>query len=156
MFAAWPLNAFGLRKIQKEIAAALDVEMGPLTTVSCSAHIYEHDWTRANNILEKYRLPQRWNWDPRGNFVIKLDREKREIIIDYYTSEMKKVETFSFPLNANGKTVIDIYNKLISLGLISQLSHAADLGAELLKAELALRYGLKYSQDDPLDLSEKA
>lgn len=156
MFAAWPLNAFGLRKIQKEIASMLDIDMGPLTTISCSAHIYGHDWKKAEEVLEKYKLPHRWNFDPRGNFVIKLDREKKEIIIDYYTGEMKKVETFVFPLNPRGKTNIDIYTKLASLGLVSQVTHAFDLGAELAKAELALRYGLKYSQDDPLDVNEKA
>jgi thymidylate synthase len=156
MFSAWPLNAFGLRKIQKEIAGALDVDMGPLTTISSSAHIYEHDWNKASEILEKYKLPHRWNFDPRGNFVIKLDREKKEIIVDYYTTEMKKVDTFVFQLNKNGKTNIDIYSKLTSLGLVSQVAHGFDLGAELVKAELALRYGLKYSQDDPLDVNEKA
>ncbi len=157
MFSAWPLNAFGLRKIQKEIAAALDIDMGPLTTVSCSAHIYEHDWQKAKAILEDFKVRKEHNldFDPRGNFVIKLNRDKKEIIIDYYTGDMKKVDTFNFPLNSRGDTYMDIYNRLFSLGLISKLGHAADFTAELVKAELALRYGLKYSQDDPLDLNDK-
>ena len=34
--------------------------------------------------------------------------------------------------------------------LVSQLSHAGYLGAELAKAEAALRLGLRYEQDQPL------
>ncbi len=152
MFSAWPLNAFGLRKIQKYVAESLSLSMGPLTTVSCSAHIYQHDWSKAKEILEKYKLPEKFVPDPRGNFVIKLDRDSKEIIVDYYTSDMRKAETFRFKLNEKGNTYISIYKKIVSLGLVSQISHAADLGAELAKAELALRYGLKYSQDDPFNI----
>ncbi len=151
MFSAWPLNAFGLRKIQKHIAESLGILSGPLTTVSCSAHIYQHDWSKATKILEKYKILDRFVPDPRGNFVIKLDRDNNEIIIDYYTSDMKKAKTLNFKINEKGNTYISIYKKIMSMGLVSQLAHAADLGAELAKAELALRYGLKYSQDDPLD-----
>src|SRR3989338_3654231 len=153
MYAAWPLNAFGLRKMQKEIAGALDTKIGPLTTVSCSAHIYWHDWNKAKEVLEKYSLPKKFTADPRGNFVISLDREQQKIIVDYYTSDMKKAETFSFALGK--KTSIEIYSKLSSLDLISQIGHAADIGVELAKAEIALRHGLKYVQDEPLDLDSK-
>ena len=35
-------------------------------------------------------------------------------------------------------------------GLVSELTHAGYLGAELAKAETALRLGLHYEQDRPL------
>ena len=39
---------------------------------------------------------------------------------------------------------------LLREDLISQMSHAGYLGAELIKAETALRLGLHYEQDQPL------
>ena len=59
-------------------------------------------------------------------------------------------------MDGKGKSYWDILNKLAEKNLISSISHAADIGAELVKAEMALRHGLKYSQDDPLDMAKKA
>ncbi len=157
MFAAWPLNAFGLRHIQKEIADSLGVQLGPLTTVSGSAHIYEHDWLKTKDIIENWYKPStKLQFDPRGNFIIRLDRKEKKIIVDHYTPEQKKIQSFEFQTDEKGKTYWDIINKMTDKGLFSSFTHAADIGAELAKAEFALRYGLKYSQDDPLDLSKKA
>jgi len=36
---------------------------------------------------------------------------------------------------------------IIKLGLVSQLDHAAYLGHELMRAELALRFGFPFVQD---------
>jgi len=44
----------------------------------------------------------------------------------------------------------DILNTLIRMGLVSKLDHAGYLGRELEKAEIALRLGHSYSQDDDL------
>ena len=50
----------------------------------------------------------------------------------------------------NGKTAIEIVNTLIRERFISTLQHAADMGIELHKAELSLKYDLKYTQDKDL------
>ena len=50
----------------------------------------------------------------------------------------------------SGKTAIEIVNTLIRENYISSLQHAADMGIELCKAELALKYDLKYIQDKDL------
>lgn len=156
MFAAWPLNAFGLRHIQKEIADTLGVQMAAMTTISGSAHVYEHDWTKAKDILDNFYKPStKMQFDPRGNFIIKLDRKNSKIVVDHYTPQQQKIDSFEFPAG-DGKSYWDILNKLGEKGIISSITHAADIGAELAKAELALRYGLKYSQDDPLDMDKKA
>lgn len=157
MFAAWPLNAFGLRHIQKEISDVLGLKMAPLTTISGSAHVYEHDWIKTKDILDNWYKPStKMQFDPRGNFIIKLDRKARKIIVDHYTPQQQKIDSFEFDIDGKGKTYWDIINKMGEKGVISSITHAADIGAELAKAELALRYGLKYSQDDPLDLDKKA
>ena len=51
-----------------------------------------------------------------------------------------------------GKTAIEIVNTLIKHNYISSLQHAADMGIELCKAELALKYNLDYTQDKDLEL----
>ena len=51
-----------------------------------------------------------------------------------------------------GTTAIEIVNTLIKKGFISTFQHAADMGIELCKAELALKYNLDYVQDKDLNL----
>ena len=52
-----------------------------------------------------------------------------------------------------GETAIEIINTLIKEKFISSLQHAGDIGIELCKAELALKYNLKYTQDKDLKLT---
>ena len=53
----------------------------------------------------------------------------------------------------SGKTAIEIVNTLIKHKYISSHQHAADMGIELCKAELALRYKLDYIQDKDLKIN---
>jgi len=55
----------------------------------------------------------------------------------------------------SGKTAIEIVNTLIRNKYISSHQHAADMGIELCKAELALKYNLKYVQDKDLKIKWK-
>ncbi|MCJ7444898.1 MAG: dihydropteroate synthase-like protein [Methanotrichaceae archaeon] len=58
-------------------------------------------------------------------------------------------------INIVGSNARDLLNTIVELGLVTRLDHAGYLGRELQKAELALRLGRSYSQDEPL-LSEKS
>ena len=49
-----------------------------------------------------------------------------------------------------GISALDIVNTLIVKDMVSTLQHAADLGVELHKAELALKHGFEYVQDQDL------
>ena len=51
-----------------------------------------------------------------------------------------------------GNTAIEIVNTLIREKYISTLQHAADMGIELCKAELALKNKLDYVQDKDLEI----
>ena len=53
-----------------------------------------------------------------------------------------------------GKTAIEIVNTLIREKFISSLQHAADMGIELHKAELSLKYGFQYIQDKDLNIDK--
>ena len=53
-----------------------------------------------------------------------------------------------------GETAIEIVNTLIKNKYISSLQHAGDMGIELCKAELALKYNLDYVQDKDLEIKK--
>lgn len=146
MYKAWPLNAFGLRYLQKIIADELKLELGTLTTISSSAHIYENDWNRAKEkIAGFYHLLCKP--DPRGNLVVSLEKEKIKVT-RLSPDGVKLKEYFA-------ETSKEMY-ALLELDLcISQTIHAIYLGTELQKAEIALKNNLEYVQDVNLELLKK-
>ena len=82
-----------------------------------------------------------------------MDRKKKIIQVGY----CKFTRLGNFPINdmvavVKGKTAIEIVNTLIREKFISTLQHAADMGIELHKAELSLKYGFKYIQDKDLNI----
>jgi len=76
-------------------------------------------------------------------FKISIDRKEGTLVAAHYlSSDTNK------PFNiVKGKTAESIYAKILQLGLVSKLDHAAYLGAELAKAEIALNTGKNYVQD---------
>jgi tetrahydromethanopterin S-methyltransferase subunit A len=90
---------------------------------------------------------QRRTWlelDPLGYFVVNLDREKGEIVLERYTTGMKLTHII------RGRAADVVYLTAIREKLLSQYEHAAYLGAELAKAETALYNKLPYEQDKKL------
>ncbi len=86
------------------------------------------------------------SYDAKGYFVISLDRAEGLIIIRHYLPDHTPAHEM------RGRTAESILLGLLREGLVSQLSHAGYLGAELAKAESALRLGITvdYEQDRPL------
>ncbi len=84
--------------------------------------------------------------DSEGMFKIAVDREDNVLVAVHYISfDMSK------PVNIiKGKTADSIYTKIVEMGLVSRLDHAAYLGSELAKAEVALKTGKEYIQDSSL------
>lgn len=150
MFGAWPMNVYALRRLQKMIAKGLDVEMGHLTTFSCSAHIYKNNWSKANEILEGHSVSTKELGDPRGNFRISVeygkDGKEGKIKVVHMSPEGKRIDEFE------GERAIDVYRKMEKEARVHDQFHAFDLGAELQKAEIALENGLEYNQDQRLNL----
>ncbi|WP_129597037.1 thymidylate synthase [Methanohalophilus profundi] len=48
---AYPANLYGLSQLLKYVAQNTGYETGTITTISVSAHIYEHDWDRIEKIV---------------------------------------------------------------------------------------------------------
>ena len=103
----------------------------------------------AKVIEAKYDRIRDWRMDPAGYFLIKINRQDQTIEAGFCKSS-NKVEKVII-----GKTALEVFNTIIRENLVSSLQHAADLGAELQKAEIALNQKIKYIQDDPLDFNLK-
>ena len=104
-------------------------------------------------IVAKYHKIKDWVMDPRGYFLIEIDREKKLLRVGYckFTKLGNKPITDMVSI-VSGRTAIEIVNTLIRNKYISTLQHAADMGIELCKAELALKYKLNYVQDKDLKI----
>lgn len=146
MFRAWPLNAFGLRALQKIIADGLSLPMGALTLISSSAQIYEDNWQDALDILEKYGTGTNCFFDPRGYYAISLRNGK--INAQHFSADGQFLKEYE------GATAREITDQINSSQHPVDPYHASYLGEELMKAEIALKLGIEYVQDADLDLKK--
>jgi len=102
-------------------------------------------------LVAKYNKIKDWKMDPKGYFLIHINKKQKWIEVGY----CKFTKLGNSPVNdmiatIKGKTAIEIVNTLIREKFISSLQHAADMGIELHKAELSLKYNFKYIQDKDL------
>ncbi len=117
---------------------------------------YNIDKKINKRIVAKYHKIKDWVMDPKGYFLIMIDRKKKLLRVGY----CKFSKLGNKPINdmvsiVSGKTAIEIVNTLIKNEYISSLQHAGDMGIELCKAELALKYQLDYVQDKDLKIKLK-
>ena len=104
-------------------------------------------------ITAKYHRIKDWRMDPKGYFLIAVDKNKKIIRVGYCIfTKLGNSPINDMIAEITGKTAIEIVNTLIREKYISSLQHAGDMGIELCKAELALKYKLNYIQDKDLEL----
>ena len=147
MFKAAIPNAISLIGLISWISEHTGMEKGKLVITSYSAHIYEEDWDDAKWISQCHEnsLPLDFRTerdaDPRGNVVISVadGRITAELITDNGKMEI------------SGKSAREIAYRVARLGLLSSPLHYADIAMELQKAETAMKLGLGYRQDRPLE-----
>ncbi|MEH2339504.1 thymidylate synthase [Nostoc sp.] len=154
MFSAWPANAMGLRALQKHIwdevtkQSRHQLKMGPLITISQSAHIYDDCFENADQLIQ-HQYPkifkQKDYIDPSGNFMINV--QDGMILVEHTTSGSGEVVNCY-----SGKSASQVYGQIAADCPGLQVEHAMYLGAELQKAEvvLSISQGLIYEQDKPL------
>jgi|TARA_B110000263_G_C15029129_1_gene383168 dihydropteroate synthase len=115
-------------------------------------------WFKINKKIEKrivakYDKIKDWVMDPKGYFLIGIDRENSLLRVGYCKFEkMGNDPVNDMVAEVTGKTAIEIINTLINEKYISSLQHAGDMGIELCKAEIALKNNFKYIQDKDLNL----
>lgn len=129
MFAAWPVNAMGLRALQKHILDEYNsrvngkLTIGPLITNSLSAHIYDDCWENANSLIDKhYKIYHRYN-DVVGNYVIEL--VDNEILVTRTTSQGEAIAYYK------GKNIDKLLDQIIADAPTIEPGHAAYLGKQL-------------------------
>jgi dihydropteroate synthase-like protein len=84
--------------------------------------------------------------DAEGMFKVMIDRKEATIAVKHFVAS-----NADKPANiVKGKTAESLYAKVVELGLVTRLDHAAYLGSELAKAEIALKTGKSYVQDSAL------
>lgn len=152
MYNAWPLNAFALRKLQYNIAEKLDVQSGPLITISNMAHVYEHNFADMNKMLEQNYKGYYCEWDPRGNYIVTT--EGKEIHVKLISPD-GNTELNEWSIDGTLPLAAQQLSFLIERDLsLSVLGNAVYIGRELERAETAIKLGLEYKQDNPLDFSK--
>lgn len=93
-----------------------------------------------------YNSMKEWVMDPLGFFTIKPFPDEGVIRVRYYNAKHQLAALIE------GKSAEEIYVTICREGLVSIPSHAAYIGSELQKAEIAMKKRLPYVQDDPLSL----
>ena len=103
--------------------------------------------------IEEIKATAFSNWiaDPKGFFVISIDRSQKKIITEHYQNN-KLVKRII------GDCAEEISKTIARLNLIGDFkqtkAHAMYLGRELQKAEIALKSGLDYEQDKELEIEK--
>ncbi|KAB8319867.1 thymidylate synthase [Tolypothrix campylonemoides VB511288] len=154
MFSAWCANAMGLRALQMHITneinkiAKYNVKLGPLITISQSAHIYDDCFENAEKVIKTYypKICQQRDYnDPVGSFVIAVQDDK--ILVEHMTPGSGEVVICYL-----GKSAKQLYQQIAADCPGLQVEHAMYLGTELQKAELALsmKQEFIYEQDKPI------
>ena len=152
MFGAWVANAMGLRALQQHICDRIadrsdyNLKMGPLITISQSAHIYSDCWENADLLIKQQYAAickQRNYSDPSGGFVIAV--KDKEILVEHLTSGTgEAIGCYC------GRSARQIYQQIAAACPALETKHALYLGTELQKAECAIKMGMKYEQDRAL------
>jgi dihydropteroate synthase len=79
--------------------------------------------------------PDQIVYDPKGNFRIGIEGDCIVAVIHDRA--------------VRGRSWADVFSTILDAGDVSLLDHAAYLGKELYKAELALRFNRSFEQDGP-------
>jgi tetrahydromethanopterin S-methyltransferase subunit A len=85
-----------------------------------------------------------WEYDPAGYFLVFVDRDRRLLHVEHRTQAHALLQIFE------GASADALSHTIVRHGAITLLAHAAYLGRELARAEMALTLGHQYEQDAPL------
>ncbi len=140
---AFPRNIYGVLKIQDVICKRLGLKKGYVQVIAGSAHIYSRDFANLGEFVD--RKVCFCEEDDRGYFVI--DVKDGLIEVSLYDKNGDTLKVFK------GTSSIVLRDECCLY--ISNIRHACYLGQELMKAEIALKNGLSYVQDQPLVVKKK-
>jgi tetrahydromethanopterin S-methyltransferase subunit A len=93
--------------------------------------------------------------DGSGFFIIIVDNLEKKIIVEHYNyvkDSKNLIKTGKINQVLEGTKANELCADILEKGLVTKPDHAAYLGMELQKAELALKNGVEYTQDEELKL----
>jgi thymidylate synthase len=135
MFSAWPANAFGLRALQNHILksyierARSNLKMGPLITISQSAHIYDDCWQFVDNLIrdEYHKIVGKKSYnDPVGNFIVESENR-------IFVATLTDPKTGRLVAKYQRRNIKKLLDEIIEKHPEIQPGHAAYLMKELCK-----------------------
>ncbi|MCX7596420.1 MAG: DUF4346 domain-containing protein [Fischerella sp.] len=85
--------------------------------------------------------PVKFRMDKTGYFVILPQPDRGTILVEHYSYDNTLLRA------VEGKNARSIYWTIIENGWVTQLDHSAYLGEELARAELSMKLGFRYVQD---------
>jgi tetrahydromethanopterin S-methyltransferase subunit A len=127
-----------LAQIEAAVAESCDADPRPLAEDFRAAAASSVERIRPGGSREPLA------YDPKGFFVITTEPESGEICVTHFGADRVPAHEM------RGRTAEPMLLGLLRERLVTQLSHAGYLGAELAKAEASLRLDLPYTQDRPL------
>jgi thymidylate synthase len=148
MFMAWPGNAMGLRALQQHIRDEIarrseyDLTMGPLVTLSQSAHLYDDTFENADHLIQTQYAKicgDRDFIDAAGNFLVEVANDRIEVMQLTVGGELAAKYFGRNPLHL----VRDICDACPAI----KAEHIGYLGVELQKASECLKAKSQYIQD---------
>lgn len=151
MMGGWPLNVFGLRAFQKELVTMIDkkLKLGPLTTISHSAHIYESSWQQAEKLVHDHWIEVSCQWDPRGNLNVEVDGTF--IVVKHLSPDGIFLDEYRQD-GTKEKAARDLCFQLESAGLFTIMGSAMYAARQIERAETAVKLGIPFLSDVPLKL----
>lgn len=100
-------------------------------------------------IEASYDTRKEWCQDPVGYHIIKVFYDEGKIGVRFCTNDHKVKKDI---VGANAEEIVQT---IVRERLVGSLQHAAYLGHELHKAEVALKLRLNFVQDSELDFDQK-
>lgn len=150
MYTAYCANVMALKRLQDEIVGKLNEKgkeyiAGCLIINSQSAHIYQHSWQHADDVIQKhYKLKITYN-DPVGNFIIEVRNDLSSNIyieVTQTTVEGMPIKTYT------GTNALQLVREIVKFNPGIQPAHIGYLGIELERAVKAGYAGTSYRQDN--------
>jgi tetrahydromethanopterin S-methyltransferase subunit A len=144
------VNLIGVTRVGKIVEAALETAKKPTMALSFQ-RVSNSDGPALSVARLQARSPKTLRLDKAGFFIVFPQASTGLIICEHYENNGRLVHVIE------GREAAVIAATLIHEGLVTQLDHAAYLGRELTKAEMALKTGAQYEQDAALGIvsSEK-
>ncbi len=135
-----------LAKKRNSVPQDLHVDLLVLKNKSMREEPYAEALEAETSVVAASEEAEPTVFDVKGLFKIAIDRVNEVIATMHFSAPQAEKPT----VIVKGKTAEGIYAKIVEMGLVTRLEHAAYLGSELAKAEIALKTGKEYIQDNPL------